>query len=147
MKRIIFSLIFFFILALIQTSFLPHFISQLNLVLLFLIISLFFGKGDNDYIIGLIAGIYLDIYSGYFFGIYILVSLLITFLIRRLKYILDQGTVSYLIISLIILGVYQLIFFILGSKFSFVALLFHFFFLILWLGIRYLYDSIKETIT
>ena len=123
MKRIIFSLIFFFILALIQTSFLPHFISQLNLVLLFLIISLFFGKGDNDYIIGLIAGIYLDIYSGYFFGIYILVSLLITFLIRRLKYILDQGTVSYLIISLIILGVYQLIFFILGSKFSSISIL------------------------
>jgi len=147
MKRIIFSLIFFFILVLIQTSFLPHFISQLNLALLFLIISLFFGKGNNDYIIGLIAGIYLDIYSGYFFGIYILVSLLIVFLIRRLKYILDQGIVSYLIISLIVLVVYQSIFFILGAKFSFVVLLFHFFFLISWLGIRYLYDSIKETIT
>jgi rod shape-determining protein MreD len=147
MKKIIFSLFFFFILVLVQTSFLPHFVSHLNLVLLFLIISLFFGKGKNDYIIGLIAGIYLDIYSGYFFGIYILVALVITALIRRLKYILDQGLVSYLIISFVILLIYQLIFLILGARFSFVTLLFNFLFLVLWLGIRHLYDSIKETIT
>jgi len=147
MKRVFFSLIFFFFLILIQTSFFVHFTSSFNLILLFLIIFLFFGKGKYDYIIGLIAGIYLDIFSSFFFGIYILVCLLIVFLIRKLKSILDQGVPSYLMISLFILVLYELIFLFLGDRFYIMGLIYNFLFLVLWLGIKYIYDFIKEAIT
>lgn len=147
MKRIIFSLIFFLFLILIQTSFLAHFVSDLNLALLFLIIILFFGKGKNDYIIGLIAGIYLDVYSSLFFGVYILICLIVVFLIKKAKELLDQGIFSYLVVSLIVLILYQLISLILGGRFNIVVLIYNFLFLILWLGVKYLYDSIKKTIT
>ena len=128
-------------LVIIQTSFLPHFISKLNLVLLFLIIMVFF-KGKHNYIIGLIAGLYLDIYSSNIFGIYILFCLLIVFLIKKLQSILDQGIPSYLIISLGILILYQILF-----SFNIISLIYNFTFLILWLGIRFLYDFVKEKIT
>ncbi len=77
-KKILISIIVFYFLVLIQTSFLVHFTvfdAVPNLVLISVIIWNFLEKRKNYFgvINGLIGGFFLDIFSGRFIGFYILI--------------------------------------------------------------------------
>lgn len=91
-KKILFSAIIFYFLALLQASFLPHFSVfgiVPNIVLFFVFLINLFEK--NERTTGLIAafaaGLFLDIFSGGFIGFYILISLAISILV---KYVLRE---------------------------------------------------------
>ena len=92
MKKILILIIFFYILALFQTSFLIHFpVLGLipNLVLLSVILINLLEKPQNysGYFSAFIGGIFLDIFSENFIGFYILISLglvvFIKFILKR----------------------------------------------------------------
>lgn len=91
-KRILIIILFFYILVLIQTSFLAHFMIAgmiPNLILIVLIfLNLFEDPRENTGIISaIIAGFFLDIFSQRFFGFYILIlfilSIFLKFILRK----------------------------------------------------------------
>ena len=94
-KKIIFFVLFFYFLALMQTGFLVHFrafgvIPNLILIVLILINLLEGSERKLGLVAGLIAGFYLDVFSldvEFFFGFYILIcfalSLFIKFTLKR----------------------------------------------------------------
>ncbi|MBL7142414.1 MAG: hypothetical protein ISS83_02045 [Candidatus Pacebacteria bacterium] len=89
-KRILFFIFFFYLLILIQTSFLVHFNIwgiMPNLVLLAVILINVFGPGRESAIISsVVGGLYLDIFSlsGFlgFFGSYTLILILFSLFLK-----------------------------------------------------------------
>lgn len=87
MKKILALILFFYILTLIQTSFLAHFsifgITP-NIIIIALIILIFFEKKPKNLSIpaAFIGGLFLDIFSANFFGFWILILLAISFFIK-----------------------------------------------------------------
>ncbi|PIS39688.1 MAG: hypothetical protein COT33_00700 [Candidatus Nealsonbacteria bacterium CG08_land_8_20_14_0_20_38_20] len=82
-KKIITSLLFFYILALFQTSFLVHF-SALNLILISIFFFNLFEKSEENFglISALIGGFFLDIFSERAIGFYILILFLLSLFIK-----------------------------------------------------------------
>lgn len=78
-KKILILILFFYILVLLQTSFLVHFNVKgivPNLVLVSVILINFFEKPKENlgFISGICGGFFLDIFSENFIGFYILIS-------------------------------------------------------------------------
>ena len=115
MAKVVFSLIFFYFLALIQASFLVHYGingGTLNLVLVSIILFNFFEKSESKsgFLIGGVGGFYLDIFSPYFPGLFTLLGIAAAFLIRILKPFFDiKKFISFIIILFIILLSYEII--------------------------------------
>jgi hypothetical protein len=115
MIKIIFSLILFYFLAIIQTSFLVHYQIRgglLNLVLISIILFNFFEEKENKsgLIIAGAGGLYLDIFSPYFPGLFTLLGIAIALLIRALKPFFEtKKFVSFIIIFFITLLFYEII--------------------------------------
>ena len=70
MKRILFFLLFFYLLALIQTSFLVHFDIggvSLNLILISVVLFNFLEKPwkKTGFLVAVIGGLYLDLFSSF----------------------------------------------------------------------------------
>jgi len=115
MIKIIFSLILFYFLAIIQTSFLVHYQingGSLNLVLISIILFNFFEKKESR--LGLIiagaGGLYLDIFSPYFPGLFALLGIGTALLIRVIKPFFEtKKLISFIIILFIILLFYEII--------------------------------------
>lgn len=82
-KRILILILFFYILALFQTSFLIH-LRALNFILLLVIFLNLFEKSEENFgfIAALIGGFFLDIFSEKPIGFYILILFSLTFLIK-----------------------------------------------------------------
>ena len=75
----------FFILAMLQVSFLPHFPLwgwTPNLVLIFLVIPAFFASTKTGIVAALAGGFFLDIYSSLPFGLWIILSFMLFFAVR-----------------------------------------------------------------
>ncbi len=98
MKKVLFLSLIFYLILLIQESFLPHFNIRgvvPNLVLIFVCLFSFFEKSkkrDEKYgiILVIIVGFFLDIFSVSFFGRFILILTAIYFLTRKtLSYFRD----------------------------------------------------------
>ncbi len=114
-------ILLFFILALIQNSFLPHFNimgNSPNLIFILFFILIFFEK-DNRYYEGIlfsiIAGFILDVLSGSYFGDAIISLLLVYILIKIVIYFLkerqDKNLLFYFIpIFLISLASYEVLY-------------------------------------
>ncbi|OIO46407.1 MAG: hypothetical protein AUJ31_01855 [Parcubacteria group bacterium CG1_02_39_15] len=102
MRKLLISLLLFYILILLQVSFLPHFflfswssISNLAFIIIFLIFYLCFSERpekNSGIIPALFAGFFLDIFSGNFLGIDFLgfwtfilaiIAIFIKFFLRR----------------------------------------------------------------
>ena len=86
-KKVLISIIVFYFLVLIQTSFLVHFTlfgAVPNLVLILIIIWNFLEKRKNYFgvINGLIGGFFLDIFSNHFIGFYVLILVGLAILIK-----------------------------------------------------------------
>ena len=115
MVKIIFSLILFYFLAIIQISFLVHYQIRgglLNLVLISIILFNFFEKRENKsgIIIAGVGGLYLDIFSPYFPGLFALLGIAIAFLIRMLKPFFEtKKFVSFVIVLFIALFFYEIV--------------------------------------
>lgn len=115
MLKIIFSLIFFYLLAIIQTSFLVHYGIRgglLNIVLISIILFNFFEKKESKlgFIVGAAGGFYLDIFSPYFPGLFTLVGMAASILIRTLKPFFEiKKFISFVIILSIVLLFYEII--------------------------------------
>jgi hypothetical protein len=115
MVKTIFSLIFFYFLAIIQTSFLVHYEimgRMLNLVLISIILVNFFEKKESKLgvIVGAAGGFYLDIFSPYFPGLFSVLGIAVALLIRMLKPFFEiRKFVSFIIILFIALLFYEII--------------------------------------
>jgi len=86
-KKVLISIIIFYFLSLLQTSFLVHFsICGIvpNLILIIVILWNFFEKPKNysGLYIAVIGGFFLDIFSNRFIGFYILISLTLAIIIK-----------------------------------------------------------------
>lgn len=82
-RKVILLSIFFYILALFQTSFLIHF-RALNFILILVIFLNLFEKPEANFglISALIGGFFLDIFSGKSFGFHILILLILSLVIK-----------------------------------------------------------------
>ena len=115
MAKVVFSLIFFYLLVVIQTSFLVHYEVKgglLNLVLVSIILFNFFEKNESKsgLIIGGIGGLCLDIFSPYFPGLFTLLGIAAALLVKLLKPFFEtKKSISFLIILLIVLLSYEII--------------------------------------
>jgi len=101
MKPLIFAL-FFYILALIQTSFLVHldiFGVTLNLILISVVLVNFYEKPwkNSGLLVAAIGGFYLDLFSNFQFGVSIFILVVLAFLIKRTLKILKEENVLYFI--------------------------------------------------
>ncbi len=136
MIKIILSLIYFYFLGIIQTSFLVHCEIRggvLNIILLSIILFNFFEKkkSKTGFFIGAIGGFYLDIFSPYFPGIFTLLGITIALLICLLKPFFEtKKFASFCIILLIVLlfyeGVLSLLTLAYGFHFDFSDLIYNF---------------------
>lgn len=83
MKKIIISLLFFYVLALFQTSFLVHF-SALNLILILIFFLNLFEKSEENFglISALIGGFFLDVFSERTIGFHVLILFLLSLSIK-----------------------------------------------------------------
>lgn len=118
MKKIIFFALFFYFLALVQTSFLVHFdiVGTIpNLILIFLVLALFFEKSSDKsgYWVAALAGFYLDVFSGLQLGVSIFVLILLTYFVKRIVRTLREENVLYfvpiLILAVIFYGVFSVL--------------------------------------
>ncbi len=102
MKKILIFVLFFFFLALIQTSFLIHFDIygvSLNLVLISVILVNFFEKPwqKTGLVIAAIGGFYLDLFSNFQIGVSLLVLVVLALLIKRILKTLKEENILYFI--------------------------------------------------
>lgn len=87
MKKGFFLVISFFILAMLQVSFLPHFslVGWVpNLVLISLVILAFVANPQTGIVAALSGGFFLDLYSALPFGFWIILSLALFFTARHI---------------------------------------------------------------
>jgi rod shape-determining protein MreD len=115
MIKIFSSIIFFYFLALYQTSFLIHYEVNggfLNLILISIILINFFEKKEekSGIFIGAIGGFYLDIFSPYIPGFFTLLGIAISFLIKLLKPFFEtKKSISFFIIFFTTLLFYEIV--------------------------------------
>jgi len=115
MLKIIFSLILFYLLTIIQTSFLVHYEIKgglLNIVLISMILFNFFEKKESKlgFIVASAGGFYLDIFSPYFPGLFTLLGIATACLIKILKPFFEiKKSVSFVIIMFVALLSYEII--------------------------------------
>ena len=103
MKKGLVLILFFYLLALIQTSFLVHFNIEgqvPNLILIALVLLIFFEKPEEKFsFLGAGAGgFFLDIFSNVFLGTSIIALLLMTFLFKKLVKIIKGLNILWLLI-------------------------------------------------
>lgn len=103
MKKNVVLILFFYILALIQTSFLVHFNinGQVpNLILIALVLLIFFEKPEEklSFFGAVVGGFFLDIFSSVFLGTSIIALLLMTFLFKKLVKIIKGLNILWLLI-------------------------------------------------
>jgi len=109
MKKILFFVLFFYILVLIQTGFLFHFDiagTVPNLLLISVVLVIFFERPQkkSGFLIAAIAGFYLDLFSDFWLGISLFTLVVLTFLIKRILRALEGENILYFI-SLLIFAV------------------------------------------
>lgn len=115
MAKILFLLIFFYLSAIIQTSFLVHYEikgGSLNLVLISIILFNFFEnkKSKSGLVIGGAGGFYLDVFSPYLPGIFTLLGIGTALLVRLLQPFFEaKKHISFFIILFIVLSSYEII--------------------------------------
>ncbi len=102
MKKILISVLFFFFLALIQTSFLIHLdISgvSLNLILISVILVNFFEKPrqKTGLVVAAIGGLYLDLFSNFQIGISLFTLIILALLIKRILKTIKEENILYFI--------------------------------------------------
>ncbi|MEA3453097.1 MAG: hypothetical protein U9Q96_02045 [Patescibacteria group bacterium] len=127
MINIIFSLILFYFLALVQTSFLVHYEirgSLLNIVFLLIILFNFFDENENKLglVVGITGGFYLDVFCSSYPGLFTLLGIAIALLVRMLKPFFEiKKSISFIIILFVALLFYEIIFSLLtlGNNFYF----------------------------
>lgn len=117
MKKSLVLILFFYILALIQTSFLVHFNIEgqvPNLILIALVLLIFFEKPEEklSFFGAGVGGFFLDIFSNVFLGTSIIALLLMTFLFKKLVKIIKGLNVLWLLIFIFL----SLVFFDLFSN-------------------------------
>jgi len=121
MKKILFFILLFYFLVILQGSFLVHFtVGNIvpNLVLISVVIFNFFEKSrkNTGFLVAVIAGFYLDLYSAFPMGVFILSLLLLTFLIKKFFKFIGEENFFYFIFSLFFsLIFYRLFLFICDS--------------------------------
>ncbi|MCH8741947.1 hypothetical protein IH779_03545 [Patescibacteria group bacterium] len=103
MKKGLVLILFFYILALIQTSFLVHFNIEEqvpNLILIALVLLTFFEKPEEklSFFGAGIGGFFLDIFSNVFLGTSIIALLLMTFLFKKLLEIIKGLNILWFLI-------------------------------------------------
>ncbi len=120
-KKILLLIAVFYILVLLQSSFLVHFnIFGVvpNLVLILVCLLSFFEK-PNEYrgIFGaVIGGFFLDIFSNSFIGISIIILVVISFFIKKSLHLLKETSKRYPIIYFLPLFIFSLIFYSFSSS-------------------------------
>ena len=102
MKRILISILFFFVLSLFQTTFLVHFnlFGLLpNLVLISVIVFNFLENSEKKtgIIIAGIGGLFLDIFSSSFLGVSILILVILAYLIKKFLWTFREENIIYFI--------------------------------------------------
>lgn len=133
MKKILVSIIFFYILALVQTSFLIHFDIfgvSLNLILIAVILINFFEKAERrrGLAVAAIGGLYLDLFSNLQIGVSILALFVLALLIKRaLKRFREENILYFIPIFVLTTALYGFFTFLLmsGLKLSFSPLYFN----------------------
>jgi rod shape-determining protein MreD len=133
MKKILVSIIFFYILVLVQTSFLVHFdISgvSLNLILIAVILINFFERAERrrGLMVAAIGGFYLDLFSNLQVGVSILILFVLALLIKRaLKRFKEENILYFIPIFVLTMALYSFFTFLLmsGLKLSFPPLYFN----------------------
>lgn len=121
MKRILIFALFFYLLALIQTSFLIHLdISgvTLNLILISVILINFFEKPwrKTGFLIAAIAGFYLDLFSDFQIGVSLFTLIILALLIKRILKTLKEENIFYFIPVFILAIVFYNLFSVLLSS-------------------------------
>jgi len=123
-KKTLLLIAVFYILVLLQSSFLVHFNisgTVLNLILILVCLLSFFEK-PNEYqgIFGaVIGGFFLDIFSNSFIGISIITLVVISFFIKKSLHLLKETSKRYPIIYFLPLFLFSLIFYDLFLAFTF----------------------------
>jgi rod shape-determining protein MreD len=133
MKKILVSIIFFYILVLVQTSFIVHFdISgvSLNLILIAVILINFFERAERrrGLMVAAIGGFYLDLFSNLQVGVSILILFVLALLIKRaLKRFKEENILYFIPIFVLTMALYSFFTFLLmsGLKLSFPPLYFN----------------------
>lgn len=105
MRKFLILVLFLYILALLQTSFLIHFNidGQVpNLILISILLLIFLEKPEEKFSFfgALAGGLLLDVFSSSFLGISIIVLLLMTFVLKKVCRILKELNVSWFLILL-----------------------------------------------
>ncbi|MBU4022762.1 rod shape-determining protein MreD, partial [Patescibacteria group bacterium] len=132
LSKAVFLFFLFYVLTLIQTSFLIHYSwrgTGINLVLLVFIIFLFNHKKDikEGVLLAVMAGFFLDIFSSYFFGLFILFFIILFFLISQIrKRILANNLWGYLLVLFSIIIIYYFFFFLISRSFNFFDVIYNF---------------------
>lgn len=103
MKKFLFFILFFYILALLQTSFFVHFSiygGSANLILISVILVNFFErtKKISGLFIAGIGGFYLDVFSGFYIGTSVFLLVILSFFIKKVLDFLYQKKVIYFVL-------------------------------------------------
>lgn len=122
MRKFFIFILFFYLLTLIQTSFLIHFniMGQVpNLILIALVLLIFFEKPEENFsfFAAFTGGFFLDIFSNVFLGTSIIALLLMTFLFKKLVKIIEGLNILWLLIFIFLSLVFYNLFSDLVSSF------------------------------
>ncbi|MCD6550077.1 hypothetical protein J7K24_00860 [bacterium] len=108
MKKFLFFVLFFYILILIQSSFLSHFCfggGFLNLILIALILLNFFEdpRKKSCFLVAAIGGFYLDVFSNFYIGSSIVVLILMIFLAKKILNLLHKrNIINFVLVFLVV---------------------------------------------
>jgi rod shape-determining protein MreD len=133
MKKILISIILFYILALVQTSFLIHFDiygANLNLILIAIVLISFFEKAERrrGLVVAAIGGFYLDLFSNLQIGVSILALVVLVFLIKKAVKVFKEENILYFVPIFVLTFVFYGLFSVLltsGLRLSFPPLWFN----------------------
>ena len=114
MKKFLFFVLFFYILILVQNSFLSHFSFDgvfLNIILIALVLLNFFEdpRKKTSVLAAAIGGFYLDIFSDFYIGTSMAILILISFLAKKTLSILDKRSIlDFIFVFLLVFAGYNL---------------------------------------
>jgi len=118
MKRILASVLFFYVLALIQTSFIFH-LGILNvvpnLILISVVLLTFFERADKKTGLAIagIGGFFLDLFSYSYLGISIILLIILVFLLKKFLKISAGRNIIHLVLALVFSIVFYNLFLVL----------------------------------
>jgi len=122
----------FYLLTLLQMSFLIHHSwhnTGIHIVLLVFLLFLFNTKRDikDGLILAILAGFFIDVFSSYFFGLFILLFIILFFVVSYVKKRVSANNFSgYCLVSFSALVIYYLLFFVVSYKFNLFNILYNF---------------------